>query len=313
MPIKGLSMNNSDWIILAKVTSKSDIRHYNNAKGDGKLFNVELTDSYGTQIQATAFNTSVDKWYELIEVGKVYKISNCSVKIANKRFTSIKNDYCLFISENSRFDLHEDQDVDIDDIYITRTPISQIAKSAQGTSLDLVGMVVSEEEIREIQTKTGSTRKLRTIVVVDNSKLEDQEDEDKVLAVNVQIWGDNPETLKIELDKIIVIKRARTSEFRGGINISCGETNEIYFQNDVKHIREMVQIMKWHKTLKNQNFDFENNLLNISSGNAEGSGSNIPVMTLVEADEMGAEFYYAYVHLEAIRTDERSVYPACPD
>jgi len=93
LPIKALNMTNNDWILLAKVTSKGDIKKYNTDKGPGQLFNFELTDSHGGQIQATAFGDAVDFWYPKIDIGKIYKVSSCFVKIANKRYSSIKNDY----------------------------------------------------------------------------------------------------------------------------------------------------------------------------------------------------------------------------
>jgi len=34
----------SRWSIKARVTNKSEIRHWNNARGEGKLFSVDLID-----------------------------------------------------------------------------------------------------------------------------------------------------------------------------------------------------------------------------------------------------------------------------
>ena len=81
MPISALNMTNSDWIILAKITKKSPPRNYSNARGEGQLMNIELTDQSGGQIQATAFGDAVDKFKDVLQEGKVYKISNCSVKV----------------------------------------------------------------------------------------------------------------------------------------------------------------------------------------------------------------------------------------
>jgi len=92
-PINALNTMNPDWIICAKVTNKGAIRTYQNNKGEGKLFNFELADTYGSQIQATCFNAAAEKFEPMIEKGRIYKISKGDVKIANKRFCSIKNDY----------------------------------------------------------------------------------------------------------------------------------------------------------------------------------------------------------------------------
>lgn len=57
--------------------------------------NIELMDKHGTQIQATFFKDAVDKFDPIINEGGIYLFSNGTVKIANQRFTSIKNDFCL--------------------------------------------------------------------------------------------------------------------------------------------------------------------------------------------------------------------------
>ena len=67
VPIEGLNPYQGRWNIKARVTSKSSIRTYTNARGEGKLFSVDFADQSGG-IRATAFNDSVDKFYEMLEV-----------------------------------------------------------------------------------------------------------------------------------------------------------------------------------------------------------------------------------------------------
>ena len=44
VPIQNLNPYSNRWQIKARVSVKSDIKHYTNARGDGKLFNVTFTD-----------------------------------------------------------------------------------------------------------------------------------------------------------------------------------------------------------------------------------------------------------------------------
>ena len=41
------------------------------------------------------FNETAEKWFNKISENKVYVFVNGQVQLANKRYTSIKNDYCL--------------------------------------------------------------------------------------------------------------------------------------------------------------------------------------------------------------------------
>ncbi len=42
---------------------------------------------------------AVDKYIKVLEVGKCYLISNGKIKPANKKYTSIRNDYQINISQ----------------------------------------------------------------------------------------------------------------------------------------------------------------------------------------------------------------------
>ena len=100
---------NPDWIILAKVTAKSNIRIFNRKDGkEGKLFSFDLIDTQDGQINCTWFNDGVDKFYDIIQKGKIYRISRGSVRPANKKFTSIKNDYSISFDDKATIKIVED-------------------------------------------------------------------------------------------------------------------------------------------------------------------------------------------------------------
>ena len=57
--------------------------------------NIDLIDAFGAQIQATFFKEAVDKFEPNLKQNQVYTFSGGQVKMANMRFSSIKNDYSL--------------------------------------------------------------------------------------------------------------------------------------------------------------------------------------------------------------------------
>lgn len=50
MPIKALNQFSTDWRFKARVVKKPAIREYKNAKGEGKIMNLDLIDRDGTLI-----------------------------------------------------------------------------------------------------------------------------------------------------------------------------------------------------------------------------------------------------------------------
>lgn len=95
MPIKHLNQFSADWTIKARVVKKAPVRSWKNAQKSGQLLNFDLVDKDGTMIQATAFNEDATRYDDILAVDAVYTFQSGQVKLANKRFTSIPNDYCL--------------------------------------------------------------------------------------------------------------------------------------------------------------------------------------------------------------------------
>jgi ssDNA-binding replication factor A large subunit len=56
------------------------------------------------------FTQAVDKYDSKIQEGKVYTLSNGQVKLANLRYTSVKNDYSLVFDVFSTIDKVEDDE-----------------------------------------------------------------------------------------------------------------------------------------------------------------------------------------------------------
>ena len=88
------------FIFKARVTNKSDIRRWSNARGEGHLFSMDLIDESG-EIRATAFKAECDKYYEMIEIGKVYYITQGTLKAANKQYSNLNNDYELTFKDST--------------------------------------------------------------------------------------------------------------------------------------------------------------------------------------------------------------------
>lgn len=229
-PIASLSPYQNKWVIKARVMSKSPIRTWSNAKGEGKLFSIDLMDDSG-EIRATAFREQVDKYYDFMEVDKVYFISKCQLKPANKQYSTLKNDYEMtFTNDTVVQACQDDDDSGIPEIKYDFVPISQVANLEPKAAVDCVGVC---KEVSELQVFTSRTTnkefKKRELVLVDTSDA----------AVTLTIWGDDAVNFDGHVQPVILVKGARVSEFNGGKTLSLGNGSVMKINPDIPECHKL--------------------------------------------------------------------------
>uniref|UniRef100_A0A7N0SWG1 Replication protein A subunit n=1 Tax=Kalanchoe fedtschenkoi TaxID=63787 RepID=A0A7N0SWG1_KALFE len=213
IPIAALNPYQGRWAIKARVTAKGDLRRYNNAKGDGKVFSFDLLDSEGGEIRVTCFNAVVDRFYDVIEAGKVYVISKGSLKPAQKNFNHLKNEWEIFLEATSVVDLCPDEDRSIPEQQFSFIPISDIENAENNAIIDIMGVVVSANPSVPILRKNGLETQKRTINMKDTSGR----------TVELTLWGDfcNKEGQQIQemlgsgSFPVLAVKAGKVSDFSG--------------------------------------------------------------------------------------------------
>lgn len=168
-PLVSLNPYQGSWTIKVRVTSKGIMRTYKNARGEGCVFNVELTDEdvslkqkssfkmlhfpfflygkcddlvplfQGTQIQATMFNEAAKKFYDRFQLGKVYFISKGTLRLANKQFKTVKNDYEMTLNENSEVEEASNEEAFVPETTFNFVPIDSLGPYVNG--MELVGKI----------------------------------------------------------------------------------------------------------------------------------------------------------------------------
>lgn len=91
----------------------------------------------GTQIQATMFNEAARKFYDRFELGKVYYISKGTLRVANKQFMTVQNDYEMTLNENSQVEEASNEASFIPETKFNFVPIDQLGPYVN--SKELVG------------------------------------------------------------------------------------------------------------------------------------------------------------------------------
>jgi replication factor A1 len=240
IPISSLNPYQGRWAIKARVTAKGDIHRYNNAKGDGKVFSFDLLDSDGGEIRVTCFNALVDRFYDIIEVGKVYIVSKGTLKPARKDFNHLSNEWEIFLDKTSTVDLCTDEGISIPNQKFNFVSISKIEETPNNSIVDLIGIVTAVNPSVAVLRKNGMETQRRIVNVKDISGQ----------SVELTLWGEfchrEGHDLQVAIDSgafsVVAVKAAKVSDFNGK-SVSTISSTHLFINPDLP---ETHNLREWY-------------------------------------------------------------------
>ncbi|XP_077397199.1 replication protein A 70 kDa DNA-binding subunit isoform X2 [Festucalex cinctus] len=296
VPIASLNPYLSKWTIRVRVTNKSSIRTWSNSRGEGKLFSMEIVDESG-EIRVTGFNQEVDKYFGLIEVGKVYYISKGSLKVANKQYTSVKNDYEITLNgETSIIPCEDNCDVPV--LQCDFVSIGDLENKEKDSVVDVIGVCKSVDEVTRITTKTNREVSKRTLSLMEASGK----------MVTLTLWGEDAEKFDGTSQPIVAIKSAKVSDF-GGRSLSASFSSTVMINPDIP---EAYKLRGWYDK---EGHSLEGQSLTESKGSGGMGNSNWKTLSDVKTEHLGhgekADYYTCIGTIVYLRK-ENCLYQACP-
>lgn len=298
-PIASLTPYQNKWTIKARVTNKTPVRTWSNSRGEGKLFSANFLDESG-EIRATGFNDSVDKFYDLLELNKVYYISRATLKTANKNYSTVNNDYEMTFTPDTTIIPCEESSSSIPMLQYDFVPIANIENIEKDTCIDVIGVCKSAGEAQTFVARTTNKELTkRDITIVDQSNKE----------VNLTLWGNDAQKFDGNLNPVIAIKGAKVSDFNGrSLSVTMSSTMQIN-----PDIREAHLLKGW---FDREGCNLESESLSSKIGSASGNMSGQwKTFAQVNSEQLGMgdkpEYYVTKATVVMLRK-ENCMYMACP-
>ncbi|KAG8954188.1 Replication factor A protein 1 [Tulasnella sp. 424] len=300
-PIEQLSPYQNKWTIKARVTQKSDIRNFSTARGEGKLFNVTLTDETG-EIRGTAFNAAVDELFDKFQEGKVYFVSKARVNIAKKKFGGSTSDFELGLERHTEVEECADAS-NVPEVRYNFVDLGKLDQTEKDAIIDVLGVVSQVGDLTELTSKAGKTLTKRDITLVDRSKY----------SVRMTLWGKQAESFHATNNPVMAFKAVKVGDF-GGRTLSMVGTST-YQENpdiDVAHLLRGWQV-----------YDGEGQGASFNSQSGAGGGAGgaqfrrneLMTLSTVKDSTIGqgdnADFFSCRATIMFVKPDT-VMYTACP-
>ncbi|KAI8048555.1 replication factor A 1 [Syncephalis plumigaleata] len=301
-PISSINPYQNKWTIRARVLSKSDIRTWKNARGEGKLFNVTFLDESG-EIRGTAFRDQVDQFYPMLEENKIYYVSNARVNIAKQQFSNVQNSYELTFESGTQIRLCPDSSA-VPSIRFNFVRIADLINVEKDAIVDVIGVVKEAQELSQIISKTTQRPLVkRELTLVDESQY----------AVRLTLWGNQAETYNQQGEPVIAFKGVRVGDFQGR-SLSMLSSAIMAINPDIQEahrLRGWYDAQGAHATFSS----FAGASMGASgSGMSSSRQNNYKTFEQIKEENIGTGDKADYFNVKGVITKFRDnmYYPACP-
>eukprot|EP00980_Cylindrotheca_fusiformis_P028072 scaffold22577_cov122-Cylindrotheca_fusiformis.AAC.51 len=304
--ISQLNMYQNRWVVKARVVSKSEIKTWSNARGEGSLFSIELLDGSGMDIKATFFKEAVDKFFNLVQVGQVYRLSGGRIKVANLQYNTCKSQFELNFDQNSEICLVDD-DGDIQTQTFDLVKIADLEQAEVGRNVDVLAVVQDIGDVQSLTSKkTGRELQKCDLTLIDDTGVQ----------VRLTLWGNQATSAKVDFHphQIVAFRKARVGDF-GGTSLSG--TSGVFVE---PKIPETGNLKHWWETQGSKGGAVK------SLSNTSGSGGKMASFTErksiadIKNENLGynnekGDYLSFKAHFSFIKKDKEggAWYTACPN
>ncbi|KND02596.1 replication factor-a protein 1 (rpa1) [Spizellomyces punctatus DAOM BR117] len=301
-PISSLSPYQNKWTIKARVVGKSDVKHWDNQRGQGKLFSCTFVDESG-EIRATGFNDAVDAWYDVLEDGKVYYVSKAPIKPAKKQFSNVKNEYEMQIEPGTTITPCLDAS-GLPEMRYSFVELSKLYEVQNGSIIDVIGIVRDVGDLGELVSKTTQRPfKKRDLTIADATLFE----------VRMTLFGRHAETFDGRDCPVLAVKGVKVGDF-GGRSLTALSSSMLSVNPDIS---EAHHLRGWYDTEgKTQQYQ----TYSTAGGTGVGTGTGgkrepFKCIAQIKDENLGMGEKPDYFRVRALVTffkDQNLWYPACP-
>ncbi|KAL5244715.1 hypothetical protein ACI65C_012125 [Semiaphis heraclei] len=164
---KTINNKDDDTMKIASLVANSN----GNAKGESKVFNVDLTDE-SAEIRCVAFGAMVEKFYDQFEIQKIYSISNGILKKLNTNYNRLGHEFEILLNEKSEIKQIEKYISTIKKMEFEFIKLNNLVDVKKDQTIDVIGIIKNMGKVQTSTTAKGARLKRKEIMIIDDNKIQ---------------------------------------------------------------------------------------------------------------------------------------------
>lgn len=236
-PISALTTFTKDFKILARITKLFDVKTFNGRNGEGKVFNINVMDHNNDQISMKFFNDAVDEHHHKLEQGKCYVFQKGSIRLADKRFSSLDAEYEISIYKNSIIEEFEDTKA-IGSQVNEFSYIGDLSLDKANTFVDIAAVVTEVMDPFSFTSKAGRDLVKRDVFIADQSDH----------SIKMTLWNEVAQE-NFSVGECLVLKRMKISDFNDQLSLGFDrQYSEILREPKINGMERVQDLQNWQSS-----------------------------------------------------------------
>lgn len=235
-PIQSINPYQNGWTIRGRCSYKSDLRKFQNQRGEGMVISFELTDDSGS-IRVTGFTQHAPIIQDTVHLNRIYKVSRGSLKQANPKFNRSTSAFEMTLDRNALLEEIPD-DGNFMQIKYNFSKIIELNDVEVKANCDVLGVVTAIGPLGEVIIRSsGEPCAKRSIHITDDSNA----------SVELTLWRTQAENFLTEKDlerhPILLLHNATRGDFgRVCLNVHRATTLEL----DPVNVERATKLRSWY-------------------------------------------------------------------
>ncbi|KAK1883320.1 Replication protein A 70 kDa DNA-binding subunit, partial [Dissostichus eleginoides] len=227
----------------------------------------------------------------------VYYITKATLKVANKQFTTLKNNYEMTLHAYSSI-VPCDDSQGVPAVNCDFVPIAELENRDTDTIVDVIGVCKSADDVSRITTKTSREVSKRALQLIDTTG--------KV--VTLTLWREEAEKFDGSVNPVVAVKGARLSDF-GGRSVSALFSSTVMVNPDLP---EAFSLRAWYDQ---GGYALDSQSLTETRSAGSGAKTNWKMLSEVKNEHLGhgeKADYFSCLATVLYTRKENCLYQACP-